>query len=98
MGLIQKVKEKAGKIVPAVMGVGLMAGIGLSMVTGGAMAADGNTTAEVVKYYGLSMVQWILAVMAVLFAGAMIFLRDYRLAIMSIVMVVLVVIANFLGF
>ena len=96
MGLIQKFKEKAVRVAPAVMGVGLIAGVGMALATGGALAANENVTA-IAKYYGLSTMQWIMAIMALIFGGATIFLKDYRTAILALVCVVGAIIVGFLG-
>jgi len=97
MGIIQKVKEKMVRHSAPIMGAALSVGLIALAATGGAMATDTNTTAAVVKYYGLSTMQWIMAIMALIFGGATIFLKDYRTAILALVCVVGAIIVGFLG-
>jgi len=78
------------------MGLAMTAGVVGSVALGGASAADENVTA-VVKYYGLSTMQWIMAIMALIFGGATVFLRDYRTALLAVVCVVGAIVVGFFG-
>lgn len=96
MKFVSRIKEKTAGKAPAIMGMLMTAGVVGSVALGGASAADENTTA-VVKYYGLSTMQWIMAIMALIFGGATVFLRDYRTALLAVVCVVGAIVVGFLG-
>lgn len=96
MKILSRIKEKMTGKGPAIMGLAMTAGIVGAFATGNASAADENTTA-VVKYYGLSTMQWIMAIMALIFGGATVFLRDYRTALLAVVCVVGAIVVGFLG-
>lgn len=96
MKFVSRIKEKIVGKAPAIIGLAMTAGVVGSVALGGASATDTNTTA-VVKYYGLSTMQWIMAIMALIFGGATVFLRDFRTAIIAVVCVIGAIVVGFFG-
>lgn len=102
MGFIAKVKTKlkgAGKYAPALACAGMLTAMGAALATGqvSATGEEVNETAEVVKYFGMTMFGWISAALTLIFAGATLLFRDFRVAIMTLVMFVATIAVNYLG-
>lgn len=102
MGFIAKVKTKlkrAERYAPALACAGMLTAMGAALCTGQVSAADTdpNATAEVVKYFGMTMFGWISAALTLIFAGATLLFRDFRVAIMTLVMFVATIAVNYLG-
>lgn len=102
MGFIAKVKNKfkrAERYAPALACAGMLTAMGAALATGqvSATGEEVNETAEVVKYFGMTMFGWIASALTVIFAGATILFRDFRVAIMTLVMFVATIAVNYLG-
>jgi hypothetical protein len=96
MGLIQKVKEKAGKIAPAVMGLSMIACAGMMAVTGDAAAAGENLTTEG-WFQQYSLLTYIFGALTVIFGVATLWMKDFRIALVTLVMGVIALLSVYIG-
>lgn len=96
MSLLKSIKDRMKKNAPALAMAGMGCALVASMATGQVSAVE-NETAEVVKYFGLTILNWAAVVMTVIFGAATLLFRDFRVAILTVVMMAISVLISYGG-
>lgn len=95
--VLQRIKnvflERSKKVAPVMASIGMLA-LAVCMMAGNVAAAPSNATGY---YYGYSMIVWLFGILSVLFAVAFIWLRDFRILIVTLATVVITLLAVWLG-
>lgn len=75
----------------------MIGAVAAGAATGQVSAAEGEAVVEATKYFGMTMFGWIASVLTLIFAGMTLLFKDFRVAILTLIMFGVTAAITYLG-